>query len=369
MNMSLEDRLRAHYADRTAREELPGPDTEDALADTLGRAEDRALRPLTHHRWRDGHRPQLWLAVAAMLAVVAATAAVVAIGDDNSSDTSTEGDGQEPSTSVTTEPSTTTPSSTTAPPQSTTTTVTPVTSGRTVVVGVDGVLGGWDGSGWVDADAIGAVAGDEYQLVRVGDPVTTATATATTRICGAIDVETLDVGLGYPDEPLASIPVAVTGVADPMPRPVEVLDPSNPDYQDAAVRVMLDLGIGEPSPEIRQAVRADLDGDGTDEVLIAADHFGSGDDLLGEENEFSILFVRQVVGGSVRSTLVAQHFVTAESVPYLERYRVAAIADLNGDGLMEVAVDSTYYEGHSTIVYDLGPNRNPSEVLRAGCGV
>ena len=46
------------------------------------------------------------------------------------------------------------------------------------------------------------------------------------------------------------------------------------------------------------------------------------------------------------------------------------MADLNGDGRMELAVDSRYYEGAGTIIYDyIDDDLGPWEVLSVGCGV
>ena len=45
------------------------------------------------------------------------------------------------------------------------------------------------------------------------------------------------------------------------------------------------------------------------------------------------------------------------------------MADLNGDGRMEVVLSQRYYEGSSTVVYEFGDDGRLHQVLSAGCGV
>jgi len=55
--------------------------------------------------------------------------------------------------------------------------------------------------------------------------------------------------------------------------------------------------------------------------------------------------------------------------PYIEIRRVSAIADLNGDGTMELALFEQYYEGSGTAVLSIGPYGEAVQILHAGCGV
>jgi hypothetical protein len=45
------------------------------------------------------------------------------------------------------------------------------------------------------------------------------------------------------------------------------------------------------------------------------------------------------------------------------------MADLNGDGRMEVIVQTDYYEGGSTAAYELSGTGALESVMAAGCGV
>ncbi len=50
-------------------------------------------------------------------------------------------------------------------------------------------------------------------------------------------------------------------------------------------------------------------------------------------------------------------------------FDLVAVADLNGDGRMEVVIDDAYYEGSSTAVYELAGDGSLVRVIGAGCGV
>ena len=56
-----------------------------------------------------------------------------------------------------------------------------------------------------------------------------------------------------------------------------------------------------------------------------------------------------------------------ETFPIIERYRVLDVADLNGDGKMEVLVHAWYYEGAAVIAYTFDGGEL-TEVLATGCG-
>jgi hypothetical protein len=54
--------------------------------------------------------------------------------------------------------------------------------------------------------------------------------------------------------------------------------------------------------------------------------------------------------------------------PSPDRSRVIAIADLNGDGTMEVAIGSVYWESAGVSVYEFAGGAL-HEVMSSGCGV
>ena len=91
--------------------------------------------------------------------------------------------------------------------------------------------------------------------------------------------------------------------------------------------------------------------------------------------DYSIAILRRLVEGEVQTAIlgffkVDDDFDPTIDVPYIVTYRVTAVADLNGDGRMEIAVNDRYYEGSGTIIYDyVNDDLGPLPVLNVGCGV
>ena len=368
-DLDVEQRLRVHFADRAAREPLGEPDPEPVMAAARARpAGARRLRPVSGRPRRSFRLAVVGgLAAACLLAVVA----VVVTGDDDSD--RTDIGRPEPTVPTTGRPDrTTVPEPTTATTTPGATVVAPAATDRTLIVARQGVLGGWDGTRWLPLGSTNpapAQGGERYQVVRVGEPVTAATG-GSPRIAGCIENDHYEIDVGFGETgPTDDTPVAVSGAADVHPRPVTVLSPAAPEYRTAAGQVLASLGI-QDDPLLRQVVRADLDGDGADEVLVRAERLADREFLRPVEGEYSVLFLRRLVGGAVRDTVLFSDtaHVEAES-RYMMAFDLGAVADLNGDGRMEVVVGYRYYEGAGTAVYEVAPDGGLVQVLYRGCGV
>ncbi len=186
--------------------------------------------------------------------------------------------------------------------------------------------------------------------------------------CGPTDRPTVDVGFDAVGD-RSTAGVAVAGAGELQPRQAEVLDPAAEVYREAAADVAASLRIPQPRPRVTQAVRADLDGDGTAEVLVIADQLSDPSSPFAQPGDWSLAFVRRVVGGTVRTSVVDSHVATDVDARYLERLRVDAVADLNGDGRLEVVLNLSYHEGSVTTVYEVGADGALATVLMVGCGV
>lgn len=126
------------------------------------------------------------------------------------------------------------------------------------------------------------------------------------------------------------------------PRPVRDISAGRARYKAA---------LNVPSAtDIRQLIRTDLDGDGTDEVIAVV-----------RTSSYSAVLVRKVIGGEVK-TLKAT-FETQDP----SEHTVALIADLNGDGISEIVVHGRYSQGIFTVVYALEKNEI-RKVLSCACG-
>ena len=114
---------------------------------------------------------------------------------------------------------------------------------------------------------------------------------------------------------------------------------------------------------------ADLDGDGDEEALVVFE-FVDATPIVGTPGDLAILLLVDTASGV--TTPIVSSFVPPDdgdetTFEIIDRYRTLAVADLNGDGRMEVVVHSWYYEGASATVY-VYDGTSLSAVMGTGCG-
>lgn len=165
------------------------------------------------------------------------------------------------------------------------------------------------------------------------------------------------------------------------PRPVVSLSVLNTSARDTVRRELMARGLNNPVVRLVGVTRADLDGNGTDEVIIEATLFSERrDDLtppqIGQPGDYSLLLINYLQGGKTVTAVLASHLApmrrwTASSdprMPVASLYRLVAIADLNGDGRMELVIYDAYSRGHSFTVSEWTPEGGEQIRLSAGCG-
>jgi hypothetical protein len=117
--------------------------------------------------------------------------------------------------------------------------------------------------------------------------------------------------------------------------------------------------------DLRQVLRTDLDGNGTQETLLVAVHFqvtGFPDIRAGD---YSMALILKEDGGV--TPLVANYYTEDAAPASANRYGILAVLDLNGDGSMEILVRGLRYEGETTLAFAFdGSEVRP--VLMQDCG-
>lgn len=242
------------------------------------------------------------------------------------------------------------------------------------------VLGAWENGRWLSGKAVAArVPARQAWRVQSLAGVSTTVSSSGPLVTGEAPCEdTAFVPLQAPS-PSGRYRLAVSPGLNVRPRPVQVLPSDNRTYQNVVRAELLRRGLTNPVVNVTALVRADLDGNGTQEVIIAASHYrqpGAAPSVPpahAGKGDYSLLLLRWVQAGQVRTTVLGESLFTRDErsdtdwqMPSL--YDLGGVADLNGDGRMELVVTDAYYEGSGAAVLDWSPATGPRTRLNEGCG-
>lgn len=162
--------------------------------------------------------------------------------------------------------------------------------------------------------------------------------------------------------------IGICGDWNALPRIPTIQKENTEQYESAVNDVLTDRGLGSVPAVIKQAISVDLDGNGTEEVLINATNIDYSKNKFAEENTYSFIILQENVGGKDKSFVITENYYkeTNENEPVLYN-TVPFIVDANGDGKMEVVTKSEYYEGFSLNFYEMN-NGEALHVITFGLG-
>lgn len=165
--------------------------------------------------------------------------------------------------------------------------------------------------------------------------------------------------------------IAFSASWNPLPRKPKSGGTKLQQHVDVVREFLRTHGLRDPVVHISQVLSVDLDGDGHDEFVISATHYKGGDKIPDEStaNTYSCVLVERTVDGKAIAQLVDGEFypkAKADSAP--NKFEIAALIDLNGDGKIDLVVRSAYYEGDEISVYEYRPS-GVKKVLSVGCGL
>ncbi len=270
---------------------------------------------------------------------------------------------------------TTVPETTTTEAVTTTTELAGNWADEPLVVSRFGALGWWDGGNWVQVDELTSLpvsGGEDYQVVLSGSDEIVSGGTPTIQ-CEPLfnpGVELSDAeALGdWPDV----VGVAISAPWDLTPHFAQE-EADDGTYSDFARPLLADRGLDVDNPVIKQVIRFDLDGNGENEVIAVAEDIADSDSLFAQEGDYSLVFLRIVVEGEVQTAILGESIVDElqEGVtPFILSHSVAAVADLSGDGKMEMVIHEVYYEGSGWSVWEyVNDDLGAVFQIGSGCGV
>jgi hypothetical protein len=126
---------------------------------------------------------------------------------------------------------------------------------------------------------------------------------------------------------------------------------------------------------IKQAIRADLNGDGKTETIVAAERYSDAKHAVpdaAKPGDYSVVLLITGTGRKSKALRLASEVYppvkpAAEPSPPNVR-EVVGVLDLNGDGKLEIVVQWQYYEGGGFDVYTFDGAR-PRRVLLWSAGL
>jgi hypothetical protein len=165
--------------------------------------------------------------------------------------------------------------------------------------------------------------------------------------------------------------IGVNGAWNAQPRLPKIQSTGQQEYRTIVSNYVKAAGIRRPTVTIFQLLRVDLDGDGTEEVLISANS-SEKPSIYMSRGDFSLVLLRRVVQGKAQTVpIVSEVELKTHEDPFQtgswhHKETVAAILDINGDGVMEVITTyQSVYDGGKS-VYDV-KGRKPKMVIWWGC--
>jgi hypothetical protein len=246
-------------------------------------------------------------------------------------------------------------------------------------------IGWWDGVGWVQHGF-----DEEFEPLPVPIPSFSSVSVASVDLPGGpitglgyapvtdyvcVDDRVgpyIDIGVEIPETLFyyGYPAVAVSADWDVQPRPVTAAGLEADIYQQLGEALVTPAPSVVPvNGDVVQVLRVDLDADGLEEVLFAFEH-QSDEFGIGNPGDFSLVVARYPqADGTVIDHVLFEHVVPEEfDFPQPGRASVAAVADLNGDGIMEVALRATGWESSFVTIYEFVDGALEFAIA-GGCGV
>lgn len=161
---------------------------------------------------------------------------------------------------------------------------------------------------------------------------------------------------------------------NPLPRAVRHVRDDSGHFAALVKEHLAQQGLPDAVVRIREIVAVDLDGDGVEEHIICAEDFSDGmtPPMAGKRGMYSVILLERT-GKEGSAVLPAASYVclrdvdpSADTLPLANRLNLCA--DVNGDGVMELIINTAYYEGATVIVLAV-ENDRLVQVLSEGWGV
>jgi hypothetical protein len=228
------------------------------------------------------------------------------------------------------------------------------------------LLGGVQDGKWISAEQIFLKVKDESQFILISPKGTENMGLAVGRksqFSTCSDLPDIEIGKK------SAIAIGAEAKWNPLPRLSNKIPFTDKNIQKIALDFLKSRKIVAAKVEIGQSFEVDIDGDGSMETLIAADYYENTDSLETRSvGDYSFVLLRKMVNGQPQNILIDGEFFTKANLSGSTDVRsISLIADLNGDGIMEIILTVDHQEGFWNRIYQLNQNQS-TKVLEVGCG-
>ena len=162
----------------------------------------------------------------------------------------------------------------------------------------------------------------------------------------------------------AGVVAAIGADWNALPRVPEELDVKN----SGAVQQVLDFlstqGITQTEVKIQRLLKADLEGDGIPELLVAASRFveETGHDV--SPGDYSLILLYRE--GEAALPVVSDWYTQPGPMSFPDRFSLSGLLDLNGDGRLEILIEINGWEKTGALAYTVD-GAALENVLQARC--
>ena len=234
-----------------------------------------------------------------------------------------------------------------------------------------GLLGGVQNGRWIAPVKVAPQMKSETEFILVGwngveeGGVTMGKKAPTEEVCPEVTRFEFELEQDH------GVAIGTAAKWNPMPRIPKAIDANSAAYKTVVTNFLRNKGISRPVVRIKEAFRVDLEGDGVEEVVLSATYYKNELASNATVGDYSFVIVRKAIGKVVTDHLLLGDFILKRvdfGAP--TENHVAAIADLNGDGKMEIVLLGSYYEGDFASAFEM-KNGKPVKIKEfdIGCGV
>ncbi|MBK9163725.1 MAG: VCBS repeat-containing protein [Acidobacteria bacterium] len=216
------------------------------------------------------------------------------------------------------------------------------------------LVGGTQGGKWLKPARVPLGASPKFRSVRNDADDKTILIGRTNEKWGACD-ENRIVRFDSGDEPVDELPGLFIGERanwNLIPRRPVKSESGDPAIINAVATFLRSKGIRKSPTRITEALSIDLDGDGNAEEIITGYYYRRWEEFALSAGDYSFALLRVGSGRAMQNILLDGQFLDERVLADYAEHSVVAVADMNGDGRMEIAIKSTHSESDRQMLFE-----------------